>query len=101
MKRAVALVTLAIAFSVSTPIWAVDRLEKVKTLMQAQGLLETFEQQLAMGKQHAQQQASQMLAQVLGGLNPPEPYKARFAEASNEFIGAMHSPWTAKEIVQS
>lgn len=54
-----------------------------------------------MGKQHAQQQASQMLAQVLSGLNPPEPYKARFTEASDEFISAMHSPWTAREIVQT
>ncbi len=78
---------------------AADRNEKVKELMQAQGLVETFEQQLASGRVQGREQANQMLAQMLNGLNPEPKYRARFTEAADEFIRALEPPWGAKEIV--
>ena len=47
-----------------------DRTEKVRTLMEAQGLVKMFEQQMAEGKLEGQKQAQKMLDQLMSGLNP-------------------------------
>jgi hypothetical protein len=64
------LCTLLLAF-VSSVCLAQDRNSKIQSLMQAQGLLAMFEQQIAMGKQQARQQAGQIFDQMIGASKPP------------------------------
>lgn len=58
-----------------------------------------FEQQLTMGRQQGREQADRMLEQMLSNLNPNEDFQKRFRAASEKFISALESPWSAKEIV--
>ena len=83
----------------STACFAQDRNAKVRTLMEVQGLLAMFQQQMDAGKQQGQDQAKQMLDQVMNGLNPPQEFKVRLRRAADEFIAALETPWTAQEIV--
>jgi hypothetical protein len=78
---------------------AADRSEKIRELMEAQGLVEMFQHQLEVGRDFAQKRADQMLDQALAGLNPPEDVKAKLRDAVHEFLQAARSPWTGQDIV--
>lgn len=80
--------------------YAGDREEKIQTLMEAQGLLSTFEQQLEMSRQQNQEQAQRMMGQVMSHLNPSPEFQSRFESAFNKFIKAVETPWGADEIVE-
>ena len=84
---------------ISTACFSQDRNSKVRALMEVQGLLAMFQQQMDVGKQQSRDQAKQMLDQVMGGLNPPQEYKARLRRASDDFIASLEAPWTAQDIV--
>lgn len=84
---------------VSTACFSQDRNAKVRTLMEVQGLLAMFQQQMDAGKQQNRDQAKQMLDQLMSGLNPSQEYKVRLRRAADEFTKARESPWTAQEIV--
>jgi len=97
LKRTMAIVVL-LSFVLS-PAFAGDRTEKIHALMQAQGLVETFDQMIATVRVNGRAQANQVLSQMLNELNPNETFRARFIEASDAFVEAMQPPWGAKEIV--
>lgn len=83
----------------SPMLFAADREEQIKTLMQAQGLLATFEQQLALGRQQNREQGQLMLDQFMTNLNPPPEYRAQFEAAFDKYLQALSSPWSADELV--
>ena len=83
----------------STGCFADDHNEKIQTLMKAQGLVQTFDRQLQLGKEYARKQAQQILNQIMSDLNPTPEYKAKFRSASDEFIREMEAPWSGKDIV--
>lgn len=85
--------------ALSLSVVAADRTAKVRALMEAQGLLVMWDQQLAMGKQQGQQQAQQILDQVLAGLNPPPEFDAKFRDVMAEYQKDLDAPWTAQDIV--
>jgi hypothetical protein len=76
-----------------------DRDAKIRALMEAQGLLETFEQQLQISKEHGRKQSEQVLNQLMAGLNPSPKFVARFRSATDEYIRALDPAWTAQDIV--
>jgi hypothetical protein len=76
-----------------------DRTAKIKALMDAQGLVEMWDQQMQLGKQQGRQQALQMLDQMLTSLVPTPELNARFRQAFDTFMEALEPPWTAREIV--
>ena len=76
-----------------------DRTEKVRTLMEAQGLVKMFEQQMAEGKLEGQKQAQKMLDQLMSGLNPSKEFDKRLRLAFEEFMKALEPTWTAQDIV--
>ena len=90
---------LALLLAIALPCTALDRNAKIQALMEAQGLLQMWEQQMAMGKEQGRQQAQQMLDQMLVTLNPTPQLNADFREAFDQFLGALEPPWTAQEIV--
>lgn len=91
--------TLLVLGIVSFSAIADSREEKIKDLMEAQGLLAMFEDQMAMGKVQGEKVGKQMLDQVLSQINPNEEFQSRFTAAFNNYIGKVQSPWGAEEIV--
>ncbi len=76
-----------------------DRQTKIRTLMEAQGLLEMFQNQLEMGKAQNQEMGKKMMAQLMSNINPSSEYKTRFEGAYMDFISDIQAPWSAEEIV--
>lgn len=90
---------LLILLVISTNCFGDDREQKIQRLMEAQGILAMFEQQLTMSRQQGREQADRMLEQILTNLNPNKDFQNRFRAASEKFISALETPWSAKEIV--
>jgi len=80
--------------------FADERMDKIETLMKAQGLLEVWQQQIEMGKVEGEKQAKAMIDQVVSQLNPNKKYKDRFKKAFTTFMGKMQGNWTAQQIVE-
>ena len=80
-------------------VLADSKSEKLKNLMEAQGLLSMFEQQLAMGEEQSKVYGQQMLDQFMAQMNPNEEFQKRFSDAFNNFILKISTPWGAEEIV--
>jgi len=80
--------------------YADEKTEKVRQLVEAQGLLEGWSAQMEAGKLAAQTQGQQMLDQVLANLNPNQEFRARFTAAFGDFLKATTTPWTAEYLVE-
>ncbi|MBU2225829.1 MAG: hypothetical protein KKB00_17495, partial [Gammaproteobacteria bacterium] len=76
-----------------------DRSDKVKNLMEAQGLLSMFEQQLTSTKVQNEKMGEQIIQQILSQLNPNEKFQKRFKTAFLTFLKKIETPWSADEIV--
>lgn len=84
-----------LAFSAS----AADRATKIKTLMEAQGLLQMWAQQMETARQQDREQAQQMLSQMMASLNPSPEFDARFRSVFNDYMEALKPRWTAQDLV--
>ncbi|MBK9616089.1 MAG: hypothetical protein IPO35_11505 [Uliginosibacterium sp.] len=73
--------------------------KKFCTLMEAQGLVKMFEQQMAEGKLQGKKQAQTMMDQLMSGLNPSKEFDTRLRLAFEEFMKALEPTWTAHDIV--
>ena len=78
-----------------------DRSEKLHELMELQGVAQTVDQQLQSSRERTQQMAHQTLDKMLSTLNPPEEFRRRFTEASDEFISAAQTPWSGQEVADT
>ncbi len=96
MKKII-VVFLLVAFPVTT--MAENKEDKIKQLMEAQGLISMFESQLEMGKVQSKKAGKQMLDQFLSQINPDEEFQARFSAAFNNYMDNVRAPWGAEEIV--
>ena len=96
MKHALLALCLACAALSAS---AADRASKIRALMEAQGLLQMFDQQMAMGRQQSRQQAQKMLDQFTANLEMPPDFDARFRDAFDEYMKALESPWGPQELV--
>lgn len=83
----------------TSSVSADDRADKIKSLMEAQGLIELFEQQLEMGKAQGEQAGQQMMSQIISQLKPNEVFREEFQHAFTTFMSKLESPWGAEEIV--
>lgn len=90
------LVLALILFSSSS--FAESQSDLVERLVKAQRLTELWEEQMQAGKLAGQQQAEQMLSQILSRLNPNDTFKNRFSDAFNNFLVKLESPWSAAEL---
>lgn len=96
MKKVISIILLAV-FPVC--VMAGDKEDKIRKLMEAQGLLSMFESQLEMGKAQSEKAGRQMMDQLLSQINPNEEFQARFSAAFNNYMGKVTAPWGAEEIV--
>ncbi len=85
--------------SIATIANANENESQIKTLMEAQGLLEMFENQIKMGKVEGEKMGDQMMEQMMSQMNPNKEFKSRFKLAFDNFMKKLQSPWGAKEIV--
>lgn len=96
MKKVIPIILLTVF-----PICAMagDKDHKIRELMEAQGLLSMFEEQLEMGKIQNEKIGKQMMDQLLSQINPDEEFQARFSSAFNNYMSKVSAPWGAEEIV--
>jgi hypothetical protein len=67
--------------------------------MEVQGLIQTFEQQLALGRKQSDEQGRAMLDQMMASLTPSPEFTERFDQAFQSFMAELQTPWGAEEIV--
>ena len=91
------IVALALMFS---SLAVADKKELlIEQLMETQGLLQMFEDQLALSRTQGQEQGRAMVDQMMAGLNPTPEFSARFDQAFDQFMSEIETPWSASEIV--
>ena len=93
-------IVFSILLILCAPGFASERNEKVRVLMDAQGLLKMFQAQMDAGKEETRNQAKQMFDQMLAGMSPSKEFKLRFQRASEGFIDSLTTPWTAEDVVK-
>lgn len=92
-------VIFAVLLIASVTASAADRPAKIRALMQAEGLVQSYGEQLRFGKEQSRKQAQQVLDQMLADLDPSPEYVRRFKEAYEQFTKAMEWPWSAEDVV--
>ncbi len=101
MRPMLAAVVMVLALNtLSTHADTDTKTRKVERLVEAQGLLDSWKQQMESGEAAAAAQGQQVLDQVLSNLNPNEEFRARFEAAFNAFLEQTSSPWTAEHLVE-
>ena len=80
---------------------APSRIEKIESLMRAQGLVEMFDQQLQLGREACKKQADDMLSQMFASLKVTPEYDAKLREAAHAFVEEAGLNWTARDIVDA
>ncbi len=85
--------------SISFSVLAADRSEKIRILMDAQGLVQIFEQQRQYSREHTRKQSEQILDQSLSKLSPSKEFMNRFRGATAQFLKEVEAPWTAQDMV--
>jgi hypothetical protein len=93
------IVIASLLLMVSSVAQSADRTAKIQALMEAQGLVAGFQQQMALGRENCRKQADQMLTQLLSSLNAPQGFRDRMNDASKNFIESLQAPWSAEEVV--
>lgn len=78
---------------------ASDRIAKIKALMDAQGLVQLFDEARERSRQRCQEQSQEMMDQMLAGLNASPEVQKQIREAANDFIKAAQATWTSQDIV--
>lgn len=96
MKKVISMLLLAV-FPLIT--LAGDKEDKIKQLMEAQGLLSMFESQLEMGEVQSEKVGKQMMDQLLSQINPNEEFQTRFKAAFKSYMDKVTAPWGAEDIV--
>ena len=91
---------MAIFLAHPTVSAADETTEKVRQLVEAQGLLDGWSAQLEAGRQASEMQGQQIMDQILAALNPNDEFRARFEEAFSSFLEATTTPWTAEYLVE-
>ncbi|HEY1029958.1 MAG TPA: DUF2059 domain-containing protein [Pseudomonas sp.] len=89
----------ALSLFVAAQALADTKTEKIAELLRAQGLVDTWAQQLERSREYNRQVAQQIMGQMTARLAPDEVFKQRFKAASDTFIDSTVTPWTADDMV--
>jgi hypothetical protein len=96
--KVVALIGLFLVSSLAT---AADRSDKIKDLLDSQGLLNMYEQQIKTGRDRARQMADQILAQATASLNLTDQAKTQLNDVVQEFISNAMPTWTSQDVLDA
>lgn len=97
MKKIFCIVLL---LSMPTFSYANERESQIKTLMEAQGLLELFGNQIKMGEMQGKQMALQIMQRLMSQITPNEEYKNKLKSVFDALMKKMKTPWGEKEIIK-
>ena len=95
------IVVLIGLFLVSSLATAADRSDKIKDLLDSQGMLKMYEQQLKTGRDRARQVADQILAQATASLNLTAQVKMQLNDVVQEFISNAMPTWTSQDMLDA
>lgn len=96
MKEVILVLVAALIFNTAH---AESKNEKVKTLMEAIGLLSMLEDQIKAGKAQGEKMGKEAMTQISSQINPNPEVREKFEKAFNTYIAKMQSPLTAQDIV--
>lgn len=96
MKRLICTIAMLL---IALPGHAETKTDKIAKLMEAQGALQMWQEQLDRGQVQTEKYAKQMIDQVMSQIQPNEVVKQQMIAAYNKFISKIKNPWTAKDIV--
>jgi uncharacterized protein len=96
MYRTALIAFLLLAFQTQ----AAPRDDKIRDVMQAQGLYQMVEQQLEAGKEESKKQARQISDQMLARLKLTPEFQEKFRKASEDYALSLNKTWSAKEMVE-
>ncbi len=91
--------TIILLISISISVNADDRSDKIKTLMEAQGLVEMFKNQLKLAEAQGGQMGFQIMRQMLAQVDPNDKFKSQFKAASEKLLKKLQLPWGENEII--
>jgi hypothetical protein len=78
-----------------------DRAEKLARLMEAQGVAQSFEQQMRMAQEACEKQADDMISQMFTRFRITPEVEAKFKQAASDFITAAQPTWTGKDVAEA
>lgn len=89
----------ALTILVASQAFADSKNQKIAELLQAQGLVDSWTQQIESGKEYNKQVSQQIMGQITPKLAPNEEFKKRFNLASDKFIESIVAPWTPQDMI--
>ncbi|WP_339524606.1 DUF2059 domain-containing protein [Pseudomonas sp. EA_35y_Pfl2_R111] len=95
MRYLIAALTLFIA----SQTFADGKTQKIAELLKAQGLVDTWAQQIESGKEYNKKISQQIMGQIMTSLAPNADFKSRFDLASEKFIESTIAPWTPQDMI--
>lgn len=90
---------LVLACLVSTSLSATEREDKIKTLMEVQGTLTTFQQQIEAGRAQSKEHGKTLLNKMVPDFDPPPEYQRKLNQAFDKYVDRLSSVWGADELV--
>lgn len=79
---------------------AAPRDDKIRDLMQAQGLLQMMETQLEAGKDESRKQVRQISDDLIARLKPNAEYRDKFQQAFDGFVVSLNRAWRPGDLVE-
>lgn len=92
---------IILLISISTVVNAKDRGEQIKTLMEAQGLVEMFENQVKIAEAQGGKMGYQIMQRMLSQVDPNDKFMSRFKAASDDLMKKLKLPFGANEIISA
>lgn len=89
----------AISIFIASHAFADSKTQKIEALLRAQGLVDTWAQQLKSSREYNNVIAQQIMGKVTANLTPNEEFRKRFNEAGEQFLNNVVTPWTAEDMV--
>ncbi|KAB0548615.1 DUF2059 domain-containing protein [Pseudomonas argentinensis] len=89
----------AISIFIASHAFADSKTQKIEALLRAQGLVDTWAQQLKSSREYNNVMAQQIMGKVTANLTPNEEFRKRFNDAGEKFLNNVVTPWTAEDMV--
>lgn len=71
---------------------------KIHQLLEAQGMMTTFDEQMRMREESSRRSVQIMVDETLKRLKPNTSFRKKFNDAAQELFSALQPPWSAQEV---
>ena len=73
---------------------------KIHQLLEAQGMMTTFDEQMRMREESSRRSVQMMVDETLKRLKPNTSFRKKFNDAAQELFSALQPPWSAQEVTK-